>query len=294
MKQTVLVTGATGFLGSHLVKILLKKDYDVIILKRSFSNTWRINDVLSRLTSYDIDVCNLEQPFQEAGKIDSVIHTSTNQGRNHETISEIFAANTIFPLQLLEIAASFHTKLFINTDTILNKELNSYALSKHHFKEWGKQFANQGKILFVNNKLEHIIGPGDDEFKFSTYIIKHCLNNAAELELTLGEQKRDFIYINDVVSAYLLLLKKAPQQPELYQEYELGSGQAISIREFVETVHQMTQSKTVLKFGALPYRKYEIMNFQADIEKLKTLGWSPSYSLKKGLELTISALDESR
>lgn len=85
----VLVTGATGFLGSHLVKVLLKQEHEVIILKRSFSNTWRINDVLSKLISFDLDLCDLELPFKQVKNINAIIHTATCYGRHYESINDI-------------------------------------------------------------------------------------------------------------------------------------------------------------------------------------------------------------
>jgi nucleoside-diphosphate-sugar epimerase len=283
----VLVTGATGFLGSHIVKALLKDVHQVIILKRSFSDARRIVKVLPLIAAYDLDQCELEEPFKYHGKIDAVIHTATCYGRNGERESHVFEVNTAFPLRLLEVAALFNTDTFFNTDTILYKYLNSYALSKKHFLEWGKQFANLGKIRFVNIKLEHIYGPGDDDSKFTTHVIKSCLRNVPELKLTAGEQKRDFIYIDDVVSAYCLLLQIAHEQPSLFQDYGLGSGKATSIREFVETVHRLTQSKTVLKFGALAYRQHEIMESKANVEPLKTLGWDSKVSLEEGIQAVI-------
>ena len=138
----------------------------------------------------------------------AVVHTATCYGRNRETPLEVFEANLKFPLDLLEKAALFSTDTFFNTDTILYKYLNGYSLSKHQFVEWGKQYADEHKIKFCNIKLEHMYGPGDDDSKFTTYVINSCLNNVPEVKLTLGEQERDFIYIDDVVSAYQLLLKK--------------------------------------------------------------------------------------
>jgi nucleoside-diphosphate-sugar epimerase len=293
MSLTVLITGATGFLGSHLVKALLNDNYKVVILKRSFSETKRIDDVLSQCYVYNIDQCELSNPFEDLGKIDAVIHTATCYGRNNETTAGILEANVVFPLKLLEISSFYKTDIFFNTDTFFNKDgasysyLNTYTTSKKHFLDWGKQFAQKQSIKFVNLKLEHIFGAGDNDSKFVTYIIKSCLNNVEELKLTAGEQKRDFIHIDEVVSIYQLLLKKVQDDPIFYQEYPAGSGQAITIRELVEMIHRLTESKTILKFGVLPYREGEIMFSEANLDILLKIQYLPKHNLEVNLLKTI-------
>lgn len=295
MAKTVLVTGATGFLGSHLVKKLVQEGHTVLLLKRSFSDTTRIKEILSKVICYDIDQCELFKPFQEFRPIDVIIHAATCYGRNNQPLSTLIEANVMFPLRLLDLASEFNSPSFINTDTYFNTDkivyqyLNGYSLSKKHFGEWGRQFAESKKNRFINAKLHHSFGANDHDSKFTTYIIKSCLKNSKRLELTPGEQKRDFIHIDDVVSAYLVLLDKATEEAEWYQNYDLGYGKAISIREFVETVHSITQSKTILKFGALPYREGEMMYTQADIQPITELGWKPEANLEKRLIQTIEA-----
>lgn len=284
----VLLTGATGFLGSHLAHQLLKQGCQVIALKRCSSDLKRIQSILSDISTYDIDACNLTQPFKDHGKIDAIIHAATCYGRNSESPSEIFEANLMLPMRLLEAATFFNTDVFFNTDTFFNidaiscKYLNNYSLSKKQFAEWGKGFAQSEKIKFINIRLEHMYGPGDDESKFVTHVIKSCIANVSELKLTPGEQKRDFIYIDDVVSAYMILLEKSKQLPKMFKEYGLGTGNAITIRQFVETVHQVTKSRTHLNFG-LPYRENEIMQSEADVTALKDLGWICQIDLLEGI-----------
>ncbi|ABG51492.1 NAD-dependent epimerase/dehydratase [Trichodesmium erythraeum IMS101] len=293
MTQTILVTGATGFVGSHLVRQLLNKGNRVIILKRSFSETKRIENCLSQITAYDIDRCNIEKPFQDFGKIDAVVHTATATGRRQESLIEIFEANTAFPLKLLKTAKDFQTKTFINTDTYVNKSnilyqgLESYSLSKKHFQQWGKQIALIHQIKFLNVRLEYVFGQGDYRNKLISYASQQFLSNASELKFTSGEQQRDFIHVEDVVLAYLLLLEKESKPSQYYQEYEVGTGKATSLRQLLEMLKELMQVQTELKFGALPQRRGEIMFSQADTKTIEEIGWYPAKSLKERLMQTI-------
>ena len=103
----------------------------------------------------------------------------------------------------------------------------------------------------------------------------------------MGEQRRDFIYIEDVVSAYATLVDKCNQIETGFFEIEVGSGIAYTVREVVETAHKMTNSRTKLLFGAMPYRTNETMHCQADITQMIKLGWLPQYDLNSGLKKTI-------
>lgn len=283
MSKRILITGITGFLGSHLAKACLASGYQVIALKRRDSSLSRIESIVREVTLYDTDKLDISKLFAEQPGIDAVIHTATCYGRNGESINQIFESNTAFPLRLLEAASQAGVRTFINTDTILDKYLNLYSMTKNQFLEWGRFFAMRSRIHFSNVRLEHFYGPNDDESKFTSFIIKNCLENAPELKLTLGEQKRDFIYIDDVVAAYMLLIEKLGTFSDHYVEFDVGSGNAISIRDFVETVQRMTHSHTKAIFGALPYREGEVMLSHANVAPLQQLGWNCQTSLEQGL-----------
>jgi nucleoside-diphosphate-sugar epimerase len=287
MKKKILLTGVTGFLGSHLATKILAAGYEIVALKRTSSSMRRVESIQSNIEFIDIDDLDYEKLFRDHGKIDAIIHTATCYGRNSESVSEIFSANTEFPLRLIDAGSRAGVELFLNTDTILDKYLNLYALSKNQLLQWGKFFSKQGNIRFGNIRLEHFYGPDDDPTKFSAYVINSCLNNVSELKLTAGRQKRDFIYIDDVVSAYIMLLEKIGRSNSSYVEFDVGSGRSVSIREFVETAHRLSASHTHLAFGAIPYRNGEVMHSEADISGLTALGWECRYDIETGLNKVI-------
>jgi CDP-paratose synthetase len=281
--KKILVTGGTGFLGSHLVCAMVQHGYAVSVLKRKASDMRRLATVSNRITTYDVEDRPLSRPFEDQSGFDAVIHAATCYGRKGETASKVFHTNTEFPLQLLEASVLMGTKLFLNTDTALPHTLNAYALSKKQFSDWGRHYAKEPGILFLNVVLEHMYGPGDDRSKFTTHVIRSCYQNVPELQLTAGEQQRDFIYISDVIAAFLLLLEKFDVGQNGFQQFTVGSGQPVSIRKFVNLSHSLTNSTTRLLFGALPYRPNEIMQSSADINAMRALGWIPKVSLQEGI-----------
>lgn len=279
-----MLTGASGFLGSHLSKAFVDSGYEVHVLIREASNLHRLAGYEKKLFFHCLED-GFEKIFDVERPYNAIVHTATCYGRNTESATEVFNVNLKFSLELLERSVLFNTGTFFNTDTILHKYLNSYALSKKQFSEWGRLYAEQGKIKFCNIKLEHMYGPGDDQYKFIAYIINSCMSNEPVIKLTPGEQKRDFIYIDDVIRAYQLLVEQ--KNLENYEEFELGSGNIISIKDLVEKVHVLTNSSSVLDFEALTYRENEAMESKANITRLNRLGWKPVISLEKGLRKII-------
>ena len=216
-----------------------------------------------------------------------VLHCATDYGRKQVDPIKIIEANLILPLNILHAATRNGVRAFINTDTILDKGVSDYSLSKKQFLDWLESYSN--KIIAINVALEHFYGPSDDPSKFVTYIIHSLLSEVSCIQLTEGLQKRDFIFIDDVVSAFLLIIKNVPSFNNQLYRFEVGSNQPVQIRRFVELVKRISENdNTVLDFGAIPYRINEVMSSDVNIIELEKLGWKPEISLVDGITRTIN------
>ncbi|MDD2881593.1 MAG: NAD-dependent epimerase/dehydratase family protein [Rhodoferax sp.] len=285
----ILLTGASGFLGSALARHWLNAGHQVALLLRPTSTLDRL---LGLDASFDVGRCTTDAEIDGYVKKiqpDAVVHTACAYGRQGETSLQIFDANLRLGLVILQaLQHSAQPVSFINTGSALAPEVSSYALSKHQFSQWGCTLACQSgnPFRFVNVLLQHMYGPGDDASKFTTHVLQACRRNDPVLKLTAGEQSRDFIYIDDVVRAYDTLLAQR-HQLESAVNIEVGSGIAPTIRQFVEAAHRLTASQTQLLFGALPYRANETMHCVANIDHITQLGWHPAFDLNAGLKKTI-------
>lgn len=285
-KETILITGANGFLGSHILRSIVAR-YNVVVLIRSSSNVSRIADLMPKCHVFYLDKIRIDDVFIRFS-INYILHCATHYGRRDKDPMEIIEANLIYPLQLLILAVRHKVAHFINTDTILDKRVNQYSLSKKQFLDWLLRYKDE--INVANIRLEHFYGPGDDDSKFVTRFILDCLKGVPRIPLTKGEQRRDFIYISDVVRAFILIIEHLHTLKDGYVEYEVGSGCSISIRDFCSLIKSLSCNETTqLDFGAVDYRLNEIMDSRVDISKLSTVGWAPFVTLESGLMSTIKA-----
>lgn len=285
----ILLTGASGFLGSALALHWLNNGHQVALLLRPTSQLYRLRGLDA---SFDIGRCTTDaevDAFVRKVQPEIVVHTACAYGRQGETSLQLFDANLRLGLVILQaLQQAAQPVSFINTGSALAPEVSPYALSKHQFAQWGRMLATQsvGQLRFINVLLQHMYGPGDDASKFTAHVLHACQRNDPVLKLTAGEQARDFIYIDDVISAYDTLLTQR-QKLDTVEDIEVGSGVTHTIRQFVETAHRMMASLTELQFGALAYRANEAMHCLSNVERIKKLGWRPKFDLKTGLNETI-------
>ncbi|WP_443945506.1 NAD-dependent epimerase/dehydratase family protein [Pedobacter sp. AW1-32] len=284
--EKILVTGATGFLGSKILQNLLTIGYNPVILVRTTSNLWRIKNIISQCEVFTIEENggNIKDLF-ELYNVTSIIHTATEYGRD-KPLSTLLRTNVIFPIQLIEYGLKKELKLFINADTFFAKPqfeqdyLNQYTDSKRILE---KLLKGLSRLLAVRNvRLEHIFGENDADSKFFTAIFNQLVRNEPEILLTDGYQKRDFVYVDDAAEAFVNILQKTNNEKG-YIEFQTGLGKSVSVRDLVEEMAKLTGSKSVLKFGALQNRVGEIPDSFADLSELTKTGWKAKYDLSSAI-----------
>lgn len=302
MSERVLVTGATGFVGSHLARRLVKMDYDVFIFKRKNSDTWRLSDIANKLKTHDVDLQNFSEVKKVVNAIKPkiVFHLAaygTNQ-KERDT-STLINANIFGTINLLNSFDKNALSLFVNTGTwweygnsrekiseehALNP-FNEYAVTKIAANYFCKTLYNSQNYPISIIKPFQIFGTYEDANRLiPSVIISSTLKK--NIPFSGGKQKRDFIFVEDLIDAYIATIDNEEAVGEIFN---IGSGVDYSIQETVMKILKIMESSERPQFGVLPYRKNEIMKACANISKArKILKWKPNNSLDSGLKTTIN------
>ena len=144
-------------------------------------------------------------------------------------------------------------------------------------------------VGFTWLRLFSAYGPADTPQWMIPYTILTLLKRQKPA-LTLGEQRWDYLYVEDAVRA----IWRAAISPEARGIVNLGSGEAYGIRSIAERIRDLIGPDLPIGFGEVPYRPDQIMHLQADISRLKeATGWAPQVSLDDGLRRTVEWFKEN-
>lgn len=302
-----LVTGATGFVGSHLVRLLLQKGNEVSVLMRPNSNHWRIGDILSTVRVIHSEIAAVKQVSDEIRSLkpDVVFHLAWHGGNSYKyqnDPSQIFE-NLYGSLELVQIAKEAGSQRWVGlgtsveygkyeipiTESLRPMPNTLYGISKYCTCLAAQKFSQLYEINFVWLRPFWIYGPYDDPLRMLPSVILALLRGEKPA-LTLGEQRWDYLYVEDAVDA----IWRAATTSSAQGVFNLGSGEAHTIKSIVERVRDLIDHNLPLGFGEVPYRPDQIMHLQADISRLKQVaGWSPQVSLDEGLRRTVDWFGEN-
>lgn len=302
--KRVLVTGANGFIGSHLARRLVSEGAEVHILMREEGNTSRINDILKKITVWNGDISDYGSVrfCIKNSRPEIIFHLAAmkNVDRDIALIDTMIETNLKGTLNLLRAIyeEKILLKCFINTgsseeygdgevpfdETQREIPVSPYSASKVAATYFCQMYHKSIGLPIVTLRPFLTYGPDQGFDMFIPSLIMHCIRNE-DFRMTSGEQTRDFIFIDDIIEAFLL----AASMPEAIGEIlNIGTGKENRIKDVAAMIINMTGSPIKLIFGSLEKRPGETDHFFCDNRKAEALlGWGPKTGLKEGLRKTI-------
>lgn len=296
----VLVTGATGFVGACLARRLVADGHEVHVFTRRESNRWRIADILPQLADHPVDLRDSEGVAGAVGRVrpEVVFHLATYGGfASQRETRTILDANLTGTANLLRACERTGFSRFINTgssseyglqatpmrEDTLPEPVGDYAVSKVAATLFCRSEAVAKGLPVITLRLFSPYGPWDDPQRFIPYLLARLLRGEPP-QLANPAAVRDYVFIDDVVDAYLLAVKETLPPGEVYN---VGSGRQHTIAEVAGIIRGLVAGDAEPVWGARDVHKPEPRIWVADISKIrKALGWESRVHLPEGLART--------
>lgn len=297
----VLLTGATGFIGSHLARLLVAEGHTVTAIVRRQSSRWRIHDIEPGLEILCGDTYQAQglRPELERASADVCLHMAWDSvdGWSAPSAVDSAAGSLIFVRALLEsgckrlvvAGSSFEYEAMDEplTEESPIRPQDLYGAAKHAVHLVAAHLARMNHASLAWLRIFNTYGTYDDERRLVPSIVRTLLRDEC-LETTAGEQIRDYTHVDDVASAIWQVAKSPYDGP-----INIASGVAVSVRDVAVTTARLLGKADKLQFGALPYPPGEPMMNRADVRRLREdIGWVPRYDLESGLAHTVRWLTE--
>lgn len=266
--MNILILGGNGYLGSKVADCLLREGHRITCTKRETSDLSRLKGSQVKWIPASVDAVEVTAGYEH---FDWVINMACNYGRSTVLYDNVLEANIEFPLRVLNKAAEYQVKNFLTIGTGLPDRLNMYSFSKSMFDSFGAFYAEKQGINFYDLKLEMFYGADEPSDRFISSVV-HNMLTGREVNMTLGTQKRDIIWVEDIVNAVAMVLHANISG---YHEISVGTGDAPSVAEIVEYIWEETGFCSKLNKGAVSMREYE-PDCVADPSFLSGIGrWNP-------------------
>jgi len=298
--QDVLLTGATGFVGSHLVRELLKRQCHVTALVRPAADLWRIVDVVDQIDIVPADLAclDVDSIYAKVTRAELVFHVAAaGVDQSFSDTLATWQANTAGLLRLLGLATrigvarvvccgscfEYGEGLLLREDAPL-RPVSEYGTSKAAAHLLAETFYRRYGLPIVHVRPFTVYGPYEPVHRLIPSTIIKALNGG-KIELTEGMQTRDFIFVDDVIE---MLLAAAISDSVIGETLNACTGIATTVRDAVATVLAIIPRPANPQFGARPYGDAEILRSSGDPAKASALlHWTASTSLAVGIRRTV-------
>ncbi|PKN18021.1 MAG: hypothetical protein CVU71_10885 [Deltaproteobacteria bacterium HGW-Deltaproteobacteria-6] len=290
----ILVTGATGFIGRNLSSALANdSDNQIYALMRQASDKTMLhrNVIPVEYESVGKLINTLKQQ-----EIEGIVHSAGYFIANHDTvdIDKLIDANVLFGSRVIESGTRAGIKWFINTSSFWQHYQNMpynpvalYAATKKAFEDILLYYVETSSVRIVNLELFDTYGANDNRRKLFRYLLD-AMESGATLSMSPGEQLINLVYIDDVISAYLLTIQALHKgYPQLEKNYSVSSKDLHSLKDVVKLFSEKFEKPISINWGGIPYRPREVMNPYPQYAEVP--GWSQQYNLNLGIKKLLEA-----
>lgn len=298
MKRAI-ITGATGVIGTALIRELIDAGVEVLVFCREGSvrnNLIPENPLVSR------KYCSLEQLSvinNDTGRVFDVFYHLAWNGTTGYARNDMYLQNqnVKYALDAVGAAKRFGCHTFIGVgsqaeygrvegklrpDTPAFPE-NGYGYGKLCAGQMTRDYANQLGLRHLWVRVLSIYGPNDNPQSMVMSVISELCNGITP-RCTMGEQQWDYLYSRDAANAFRLLGEKGIAG----KVYVLGSGTVQALSDYIQTICNVVKEDSTVNFGAIPYSEKQIMYLCADIQALQhDIGFFPRYSFIDGIRETV-------
>ncbi len=291
MTGSALVTGATGFVGSHLVRRLVGDGTNVHILVRPHSSLALLGEVAARVTPH-VHTGATEDLVTIVGDIrpDVVFHLASHFVATHQTadVTRLIESNVLLGSQLVEAMVRNDIRHLVTAGTSWQhfqnesyRPVSLYAASKQAFEDIVRFYTDAALLRAISLHLFDTYGPGDPRQKL-IHLLTRAARSGEALAMSPGEQHLDLVHVDDVVAAFLAAAGRLRAgQGEPFETFSVSAGRTMSLRELVDLFGRVHGRPLAVTWGGRPYRPREVMTpWNAGIP---VPGWSPIVPIEDGI-----------
>ncbi len=292
----ILVTGASGFVGSQVVRAALERGYEVVASVRSRASAARLEELTSRVRLLEADLSDADSVRRLATDAapDMVLHLAWSLGPDYDAPENLGCVGGSLTLLQSLIESGCPRIVFVGThhelspsDGDLGEDAavaprNLYAVCKDAVHRVARSYVAGKDASFVWARLFNVYGPGQDDWAIVPYIVRHLLEGR-KCPMTHGEQVRVFLHVRDAAEALLDVTQSTVQGV-----VHVGSDGLTTLRDLAQRVGDQVGRRELLSFGEIAPRIDEAPRIVSSNARLYSeVGFRPRFSLDAGLADTI-------